>query len=291
MSQQRIRTLKPENWADEAITALSRDARLLRDVLITFADDDGRWRHRPTAIIGFGYPEDEDVTPRLIRKWTDELCNRGVAIVWECDGREYGCFPKWHLHQQINKYRPSQLPECPDSRVVSYDEARQRKGRGREPSGSPTGIGTGEVREDSHPPAQARCSGSGSSSPDPVPVVEDARANVDDERVRDTLTILRGCKRLTFDLEAIGVINALAAFPGVDHCQAAHTAVMRASDPSYRTTDAGRVLWYALADLDKRAGQVQSLQAAHSKRGEHPVDIADQDLAQLAEDLRQRGAA
>jgi len=117
-------------------------------------------------------------------------------------------------------------------------------------------------------------------------VVEDACAQLDDSKVRETVEILKSCPRLTFDIELAGVTNALLAYPAVDHRQAAHTTVSNASDPNYRTTDAGRALRYALADLDKRG--VRDFRA--SKR-EHPGDIADQELTQLAEDLRNRGAA
>ncbi len=110
VSGQRIRTIKPGNWHDEAVCSVSKLARLLRDVLITYADDDGRWRHQPRAIIGFGYPEDDDVSPAKIDAWTRELVAAGLVHVWEDDGRRYGCFPQWHAHQVINKYRPSPLP-------------------------------------------------------------------------------------------------------------------------------------------------------------------------------------
>lgn len=254
MSQQpRIRTLKPENWQDEAVGTPSREARLLRDVLVTFADDDGRWRHLPSAIIGFGYPYDDDMTPGKVKRWTDELVAAGLIVIYESEGKQYGCFPRWHLHQQINKYRESDLPQCPDSRVVSREEARKRKGTLRDSSGS----ATGEVREDSHPPAQARGSGSGSvpCSP-PVPdVVEDACAQIDDARVSETVAILKTCARLTFDLELIGVANTLNAYPGLDHRKAAHLTVAAASDPNYRTTDAGRALGYAFARLERDGGK------------------------------------
>lgn len=267
--QPRIRTLKPENWADEAVGRLTREARLFRDVLITYADDDGRWRHLPSAIIGHGYPYDDDVAPAKVKKWTGELAAAGLVVVYDHEGQQYGCFPTWHLHQQINKYRASSLPECPDERVVSRDEARKQKGKLPELSGTLTG----EVPEDSHPHAQALGSGSGS-----VPissVVDDARAQIDDEKITETVAILRTCPRLTFDLELMGVANALLAYPAVDHKQAAHTTVTNASDPNYRTTDAGRALTYSLQSLDRRQGQIADIRTAHDKpKLQHAGDLS-----------------
>lgn len=113
MSRLRIRSLKPDCWGDEKISPLSRDARLLFVVLITFADDDGRFRDLPAQIIGHGYPEDIDVTPRKIGAWMDELEASGVVVRYEVDGKGYGTFPKWHKHQRINRWTKSVLPRCP----------------------------------------------------------------------------------------------------------------------------------------------------------------------------------
>jgi hypothetical protein len=60
VSRPRIRTLKPEMWADEKVGALTRDARLLFIGLITLADDAGRFRAMPSAILGHVFPYDLD---------------------------------------------------------------------------------------------------------------------------------------------------------------------------------------------------------------------------------------
>lgn len=106
----RIRTLKPDNWADVRVGRVSRDARLLRVVLITLADDEGRWRHLPSAIIGHGYPRDEDVGPQEIGAWSGELQEAGLILLYAIDGEFYGCFPKWDRHQKIDRATPSALP-------------------------------------------------------------------------------------------------------------------------------------------------------------------------------------
>lgn len=118
MSRPRIRTVKPDCWADEAISPLSRDARLLFIVLLTFADDDGRFRDLPAQIIGHGYPEDADATPRKINAWMDELVIGAIVVRYSVDGSRYGTFPKWHKHQRINRYSSSKLPAYPGQDVV-----------------------------------------------------------------------------------------------------------------------------------------------------------------------------
>ncbi len=246
MARPRIRTLKPENWQDEAVGAVSREARLLRDVLITTADDDGRWRHLPSAIIGFGYPYD-DVAPAKIKRWSAELEAVGLIVIYDVDGKTYGCFPRWHLHQTINKYQPSDLPSSGDPRVVGRDTAARLK-RGELPSRS--GSTTGELQEEDNPHAQPRV-GSVPFPSDPV----DARAIVDDHHLAVVVEILKTAPRLYVDLELIGVANVLAAYPAADHLQAARIAVANSSDPNYRTTDAAKALRYAIGDLQRQERQ------------------------------------
>lgn len=113
MSRLRIRSIKPDCWADEAISPLSREARLLFVVLITFCDDDGRCRYMPSQIIGHGYLEDEDVTPADIERWIVELEASSVVVRYEVKGKHYATFPNWHKHQRINRHTPSTLPPCP----------------------------------------------------------------------------------------------------------------------------------------------------------------------------------
>lgn len=119
MSRQRIRTLKPEAWADEKIGSLSREARLLFWVLVSFSDDEGRFRAVPAGIIGFGYPYDEDVTPVKLRRWLGEIAAQGIVLLYERDGREYGAFRHFRRHQRVNRASESTLPSPPDPCVVT----------------------------------------------------------------------------------------------------------------------------------------------------------------------------
>jgi len=58
MTRPRIRTLKPEMWADEKIGNLSRDARGLLVGLVTVSDDEGRFRAQTALILGSVFPYD-----------------------------------------------------------------------------------------------------------------------------------------------------------------------------------------------------------------------------------------
>lgn len=112
----RIRTIKPEMWADEKIGQLSRDARLLFVGLITMADDEGRLRAMPAAILGHVFPYDEDAL-RKLAGWVDELSASGLIVAYEHGGVRYFYLPGFVRHQVINKAKPSSLPGPPPSYV------------------------------------------------------------------------------------------------------------------------------------------------------------------------------
>lgn len=252
MARPRIRTLKPENWSDRAIRSVGREARLLRDVLITLADDDGRWLHSWTAIAGHGYPGDVDVNATKIDKWSGELVAAKVIHLYSIDAERYGCFPKWHLHQSMQKYRMSDLPS-PGDGIQTI--------RGSSKDDTKTILVSSEV----DPHAHARVVGGLRSVPDtqkPQAVV--ARESIvsqktSDARLNETVAILRQCERFHFDPLLAGVGNILAAHPDLDHKKAAHMAAARGADPNYRTTDAGRALDFAFADLAKRTDSGQTV--------------------------------
>lgn len=112
MSRPRIRTIKPETWADEKIGRLSRDARLLFVGLITMADDAGRLRAMPSAVLGHIFPYDADAARRL-EKWFRELEMVGLVLRYEHLGIGYAWLPGWEKHQRINRPGKSELPPPP----------------------------------------------------------------------------------------------------------------------------------------------------------------------------------
>lgn len=111
----RIRTIKPSFWADEAVADLSRDARLVLIGLISSADDEGRFLASQSAICGYLFPHD-DVTPKTLRRWLDEIQATGIVQFYSVNKREYGVFPKWLNHQKINRPQASSLPPPPSDR-------------------------------------------------------------------------------------------------------------------------------------------------------------------------------
>lgn len=108
----RIRTIKPSFWGDEAVTELTRDARLLLVGLISSADDQGRFMASHAVISGYVFPYD-GITPAKLRDWLNEIEVTGIVQFYKVGRREYGCFPNWGKHQRISKPAPSPLPAPP----------------------------------------------------------------------------------------------------------------------------------------------------------------------------------
>ncbi len=123
----RIRSLKPEIWADEKVGGLSRDARLLLVALITMADDEGRVRALRASILGHAFQYDEDA-PRKLGKWMDEVVASGMVVAYENGGVPYLAFRHWAMHQRINRAVASSLPAPPDHVIVTENSVKDHGG-------------------------------------------------------------------------------------------------------------------------------------------------------------------
>jgi hypothetical protein len=112
MTRPRIRSLKPEMWHDEAFGALTPQARLLFIGLITMADDEGRLRDLPAAIVGHVFPYDA-VPAAKVDRWLQELEHAGLIVRYDVGAHSYIWLRSWAKHQRINRPTPSRLPQPP----------------------------------------------------------------------------------------------------------------------------------------------------------------------------------
>lgn len=110
----RIRTIKPQFWGSGDTAKMSREARLLAIGLVSMADDDGRFLASPSAILGYVYPNDEDVTAAKLKRWLSEIQAVGFAHIYTVDGVRFGCLPNYRKHQRISHPQKSPLPAPPD---------------------------------------------------------------------------------------------------------------------------------------------------------------------------------
>jgi hypothetical protein len=97
-----------------------------------------------------------------------------------------------------------------------------------------------------------------------------------DPTVDDVVRILRDAPRVWFDPLQAGIAGTIAAFPTVDHRQAAHVAVANLADPAYQsrydTIEAGRALRYAITELEKSGvnGKASPTKDGERRRGAPP---------------------
>ena len=137
----RIRSIKPSIWSDQRFVELSLQARLLCLGMISNADDDGRIIASGPSLIGAIFPHD-DLTPRSVEKWRDEIAAVGLIRVYTQGRGIYAHFPNWERHQLIRKRQKSSLPDPPECETECSTDAK--------PSAA---LGAQEVRPGAKPAA------------------------------------------------------------------------------------------------------------------------------------------
>ncbi|HKW09724.1 MAG TPA: hypothetical protein VJO33_05045 [Gemmatimonadaceae bacterium] len=103
----RIRTVKPEFWADEKLAPLSAIHRLVFLGLISMADDAGRLVDNVKAIDGFIFPESEESS----RESLDMLARLGRIDRYVSEsGQRIIQIANWKRHQKVDKPSKHCLP-------------------------------------------------------------------------------------------------------------------------------------------------------------------------------------
>lgn len=106
----RIRTIKPEFWADEKLAPLPPVDRLVFLGLISQADDAGRLVDNPRLIDGLLFPETEDSSRESLE--TLERLGRVTRYVSD-SGQKIIQVTNWSSHQRVQKPSPHVLPPPP----------------------------------------------------------------------------------------------------------------------------------------------------------------------------------
>lgn len=111
----RIRTIKPEFFASEDVSALPMRARLTWIGLWTHCDDHGRAKDVVRLIKAAVWPLD-DITLSDVEDDLDVLAAHERIVRYSVDGKQYLAVVNWHVHQAIN--RPGR-PTCPPPPVAT----------------------------------------------------------------------------------------------------------------------------------------------------------------------------
>ena len=106
----RIRTIKPEIYADEKVSRWCFQDRLLFIGLISLADDYGIIRNQPKLIAGTIFPEDEDIGSRDIHEALMRLSEDGPVVLYKVSGVSYIALRNWSKHQKVQHPGKAKLP-------------------------------------------------------------------------------------------------------------------------------------------------------------------------------------
>jgi hypothetical protein len=107
----RMRSVKPEYWADEELSDLPRDARLMYVGLWNLADEHGRLRGDPRYVKGQLFPYDDDLSPATVDLLLNALSVAGKVVRYRVAGKQYLHLPKLAKHQRLEPEKvPSRLP-------------------------------------------------------------------------------------------------------------------------------------------------------------------------------------
>jgi len=98
----RIRSIKPEFWTSEQVTACSREARLLFIGMWSFSDDAGR---HPASIarLKMEVLPGDPIEISALDPWIQELIDNELVLEYEVDEKKYWQVTGWKKHQRIEK--------------------------------------------------------------------------------------------------------------------------------------------------------------------------------------------
>jgi hypothetical protein len=149
----RIRSIKPEFWRSDDITALSISARLTFVGTWSYVDDNGVGSAKLSSIVADLYAEDmaRDPQETLRRVSGDlrELADRGLVLFYEAAGKQLLYVTRWTAHQLVNKPSKGHCYPLPPAEMIKAAETLTTpSGDSQESSQDGTGEqgsrGTGE---------------------------------------------------------------------------------------------------------------------------------------------------
>lgn len=104
----RIRTIKPEFWKHEDLSALPESTHMLAAALLNYADDEGYFNANPALVKAECFPlRESSVSAHDSLKMLSEV---GYIELGEGhDGKRYGRIVKFDEHQRVNRPTPSKI--------------------------------------------------------------------------------------------------------------------------------------------------------------------------------------
>ncbi len=125
----RIRSIKPEFWRSDDISALDRDDRLLFIGLWSYVDDNGVGRDKLADIAADLFAHDLEQDPRetfaRVSRGLLNLAERGLITRYSAVGGGYLCVTGWTEHQRIDKPGKPRYPGPEEAFATSSRDSRE----------------------------------------------------------------------------------------------------------------------------------------------------------------------
>lgn len=116
----RIRTIKPEFWSSPGVAHMSPWARLLFIAMWNWADDFGRGTFNPRELMGFAFPNDEEMTVDVFRTHVDEIRTHVDVDFYRVGERDFFQIPSWKKHQRIDsRLKQSKFPGPKEGQLIN----------------------------------------------------------------------------------------------------------------------------------------------------------------------------
>lgn len=197
----RIRTIKPEFWKHEDLSALPEITHMLAAALLNHADDEGYFNANPALVKAECLPLRESSVS--VQESLNQLTTVGFIEVGQgADGKRYGRIATFADHQRVNRPTPSKIKavgivwEGSHTNHAQLSESSPPERKGRE------GKGKEQGREEEQPSPTAQASSS--ASPPTDLLGEASESTVTDHPASTLLTvvlaayheILPNCRRI-----------------------------------------------------------------------------------------------
>lgn len=141
----RIRTIKPEFWTNEALSALPESTHLLAAALLNYADDEGYFNANITLIKAACSPLRD--SPVSIQESLVALAGIGYLATGNgSDGRCYGRIINFRKHQTINRPSASRIRPLVVSMAGSVSSHGPLTDHSRTEQGTGNREGNGTIR-------------------------------------------------------------------------------------------------------------------------------------------------
>ena len=119
----RQRTLKPEFWGHP--NPPSFEARLLYMAMWTWANDYGAGDASPKAVVGFAFPNDDDIDHHDVERMFAEISKSYDCVFYIVEGRPYYEILSWSEHHHPKNPGVDNKPHHVDAEQLLYQGVSQ----------------------------------------------------------------------------------------------------------------------------------------------------------------------